>query len=311
MINTAVHIDDRQFEGELEKRGKHARPWGKKTAPAQDKYGLTPMEIDATTPQATKKKETQKCYNCQKVGHLAANCQSKKKKEGKGKQLNATGAWKGKGIQEPPRAPRGTLPMNRSEATLLGQEDNLRQHIERLENDLQRSLEDLHAIQDQIDKVHWEDDLISEFDTTDYKIDITGMPPVPETPLLRRQDATLSEDGEARVTRWVDDTISISQPRDIAAQVDHHQATTPACGRPYWKGCKDHHCKEHLLEKRRRHYFPGPEYHKKAWSIKHQLSQQGKEHDDCREDAWELCFTEKCERHAAERQAQGLGCSKN
>ena len=74
--------------------------------------------------------------------------------------------------------------MNRSEATLLRQEDNLRQHIERLENNLQRSLEDLHAIQDQINKVHWEDDLISEFDTTDYKIDITGMPPVPETPLL-------------------------------------------------------------------------------------------------------------------------------
>ena len=158
------------------------------------------MEIDATTPQATKKKETRKCYNCQKVGHLAANCQSKKKKEGKGKQLNATSAWKGKCIQEPPRAPRGTLPMNRSEATLLGQEDNLRRHIERLENNLQRSLEDLHATQDQIDKVHWEDDLISEFDTTDYEIDITGMPPVPETPLLQRQDVTLLEDSEARVT---------------------------------------------------------------------------------------------------------------
>ena len=142
------------------------------------------MEIDATTPQAIKKKETQKCYNYQKVGHLAANCQSKKKKGGKGKQLNATGAWKGKSIQEPPRAPRGTLPMNRSEATLLRQEDNLRQHIERLENNLQRSLEDLHATQDQINKVHWEDDLISEFNTTDYKIDITGLPPVPETPLL-------------------------------------------------------------------------------------------------------------------------------
>ena len=41
------------------------------------------MEINVVEPQ---KKETQKCYNCQKVGHLAVNCRSKKKnKKGKGK----------------------------------------------------------------------------------------------------------------------------------------------------------------------------------------------------------------------------------
>ena len=49
------------------------------------------MEIDATTPQATKKKETQKCYNCQKVGHLAANCQRQVTKETKNLRLCVDG----------------------------------------------------------------------------------------------------------------------------------------------------------------------------------------------------------------------------
>ena len=74
--------------------------------------------------------------------------------------------------------------MNWLEVTLLGQEDNLRQHIKKLENNLQRSLEDLHIVQDQINKIYWENDLISEFNTTDYEINITSMPPVPETLIL-------------------------------------------------------------------------------------------------------------------------------
>ena len=44
--------------------------------------------------------------------------------------------------------------MNQSEATLLRQEDNLKQYIEKLENNLQRSVEDLHTVQDQIDRVY-------------------------------------------------------------------------------------------------------------------------------------------------------------
>ena len=74
--------------------------------------------------------------------------------------------------------------MNQPEVTLLEQEDNLKQHIKRLENNLQRSLENLHTVQDQIDKIYWENNLISEFNTTDYKIDIASIPPVPKTPIL-------------------------------------------------------------------------------------------------------------------------------
>ena len=74
-------------------------------------------------------------------------------------------------------------------------------------------------------------------------------PPVPNKPVLRQQDATLSEIGETQVSRWVDDTLSITQVRDIA--------------------------------------------------------------DDCNQDLWERCLTTRCKQHAVERQAQGLGGSKN
>ena len=102
------------------------------------------MEINVIEPQ---KKETRKCYNCQKVGHLAVNCKSKKKnKKGKRKQLNATSAWKGKKREEPQRAPQGTLLHNHPEAALLREEDDLRQHTEQLENMLQETLDHLNKI---------------------------------------------------------------------------------------------------------------------------------------------------------------------
>ena len=64
---------------------------------------MVPMEINATEKRKPFKKETQKCYNCEKVGHLAKNCRSKKqvnatqenkrkkkKSQKKEKELNAT-----------------------------------------------------------------------------------------------------------------------------------------------------------------------------------------------------------------------------
>ena len=95
----------------------------KNPTPAKDNYSLVPMEIDVTEPR---KKETWKCYNCQKVGYLAVNCRSKKKNnKGRGKQLNATSTWKGREMEEPQRAPQGTLPHNHPKVALLREEDNL------------------------------------------------------------------------------------------------------------------------------------------------------------------------------------------
>ena len=133
-------------------------------------------------------------------------------------------------------------------------------------------------------------------------------PPVPNKPVLRRQDTTLSEIEETQVSRWVDDTLSITQVRDITTQVDLHQATTAACGQPYWKVCENDHCKEHLLEKRKKMWFPGSEVEAR-WNM--HIQRVNPEQDDCNQDLWERCLTTRCKQHVVECQAQGLGSSKN
>ena len=101
----AVKIDNRQFKQELEKKGAYffGKGYQDQKDPKRNKYGMVPMEIDATEKRKPFKKETQKCYNCEKMGHLAKNCRSKKqvnaiqedkrrkkKPQKKEKELNAT-----------------------------------------------------------------------------------------------------------------------------------------------------------------------------------------------------------------------------
>ena len=101
----AVKIDNRQFEQELEKIGAYSfsKGYQDRKGPKRDKYGMLPIEIDATEKYKHFKKKTRKCYNCEKVGHLAKNCRNKKqvnatqkdkrkkkKSQKKEKELNAT-----------------------------------------------------------------------------------------------------------------------------------------------------------------------------------------------------------------------------
>ena len=108
MITLAVRIDDRQYERELERKSTYNFEKKDKyqKSPKKDQYDMVLMELDTTEKRnQSPRKETCKCYNCRKIGHLAKACrgkkqanatQSKKTKEKKkrepkeDKQLNAT-----------------------------------------------------------------------------------------------------------------------------------------------------------------------------------------------------------------------------
>ena len=90
MITLAIWIDDRQYKRELEKKGPYN--FGKKDkyqkSPKKNQYSMVPIELDATEKRnQSPQKETRKCYNCEKIGHLAKACRGKK-------QANATQSMK-------------------------------------------------------------------------------------------------------------------------------------------------------------------------------------------------------------------------
>ena len=107
MITLAIRIDDRQYERELEKKGTYnfSKKDRYQKSPKKNQYDMVLMELDVTKKRnQLPQKETRKCYNCEKIGHLAKACrgkkqanatQSKKKEKKKrepkeDKQLNAT-----------------------------------------------------------------------------------------------------------------------------------------------------------------------------------------------------------------------------
>ena len=85
MITMAVKIDNSQFKQNLEKKEGYSigKGYQDRKGLKRDKYGIVPMEINTTEKRKPFKKETRKCYDCRKIGHLAKICRSKK-------QVNAT-----------------------------------------------------------------------------------------------------------------------------------------------------------------------------------------------------------------------------
>ena len=242
---------------------------------------MVPMELDATEKRnQLPRKKTRKCYNCGKIGHLAKACrgkkqanatQSKKKKEKKkrepkedkqlnatqtkakpnhatlswtgcydddcyihlldkqgsgwfskrpqGKQLNTTGQQEGYDYNRPIKKP------------FLHRIDKLQEEIDKLRGECQEPFQDSATVK-------WEtESLILSF--REKTFDIKEL--IPHHFEIQQKDTTLSEIGEKRVSRWVDD-YSIPSIRDMATQIDLEKTSSGQCPAKYWKACQDNYC---------------------------------------------------------------------
>jgi len=97
LIATTTKIDNKQYEIYLERKGQGRNHWAPRKKNhgnrgqsghnhqgyGRTQYNWDPMEIDATKRHPFKKgaprRQGTKCYNCNKIGHIAKNCRAPKK----------------------------------------------------------------------------------------------------------------------------------------------------------------------------------------------------------------------------------------
>ena len=229
------------------------------------------MGLDATKKRnQSPQKETRKCYNCGKISHLAKACrgkkqanetQSKKKKKKRkepkedkqlnvtqtkakpnhatlswtgcfdnscyihlsdkqrlgwfpkqpqGKQLNATGQQEGYDYNRPIKKP------------FLRRIDELQEEIDKLREECQEPPQDSATVK-------WEtESLILSF--REETLNIKEL--IPHHLEIQQKDTILSEIGEKKVSRWVDDH-SVPSIKNMATQMDLEKTSSGQCPAKY------------------------------------------------------------------------------
>ncbi|KAI9882039.1 MAG: hypothetical protein M1823_006224 [Watsoniomyces obsoletus] len=253
------------------------------------------------------------CYDDSCLTHLSEKQGSnyfpreRRRRRSKGKQRQDT-------LPEVPETPT-------SATVMMEKYEEMTAKIDRLEAELRKLRGNL--LEEEYDVLDWADDLVEEFkptkletperdesgrSTTAKPSPGSGLPiPVPDKPTLKRQDATLSEIGDYRTSRWTDEELAEATFKHHGSQVDLAMSISGECSKNWWKACTDMFCRKHLTNKRKNRWFPGAD----PLQMFRALHKQHSYTDQCDQEDWELCFVTKFSRHWAERQAMGLDDSKN
>ena len=140
-------------------------------------------------------------------------------------------------------------------------------------------------------EIEWEEkSFISSFVLKSKPFNIKNL--VPLQPKLQREKATLSEIGESRVSRWLEESKP-PQVQDAITQINLAKTASGQCQANHWKACTNNHCQRHLEDKQNQQWFPGH----KSIEMYRTLHKQPTMELECNQQGWELCFVQHCTTH--------------